>query len=181
MVSTDDPRKACLFLIMHKILEIQERDLEKIITESPKEKLKERGLIIEEKIFTQIKIGNYGIADIVTAKRIENIEDQQCLIITIYELKKDQINFSTFEQALRYAKGIDSYLKFRNFEFDYRINIKLIGKTIDKNSFCFLPEWINSNVFYDLSELYIYEYKIDGIHIERIEDFSLLKDEGFKK
>ena len=41
-----------------------EKDLEQIIFETPKEKLQEKGLVIKGKLLRQIKIGNYGIADL---------------------------------------------------------------------------------------------------------------------
>ena len=52
-----------------------EKDLEDIIFEAPREELAKRGLHIEGKMYRQLRIGNYGIADLVTIQRPIMIPD----------------------------------------------------------------------------------------------------------
>jgi hypothetical protein len=108
--------------------------------------------------------------------------------ITIYELKKDSIGMSTFNQLIRYANGIKSYLGERNLLNYYNIALVAIGKDIDlSTSFCYLPNLLNqdiSEVVVNYSEpivvfnAYKYSYNFDGIYFDEISDYRL-KDSGF--
>jgi len=169
-----------------------EKDLEEIIFTSDKENLSKRGLFISksETFKRQLKIGNYGIADLVSFKRpfynpYEN--EVQKGLITVYELKKDRISISSFLQAATYLHGIKRYLKKRDLDDKYDYSIRLIGKDIDlQSSFVYLPELISGytydekidrpSLFYFSS--YIYKYDIDGIIFKEIEGYSLI-NEGF--
>ena len=82
-----------------------EKDLEDIIWESDNIKLRKRGLSINGIKKRQLKIGNYGIADLVTCYKSIN-DFNNGLIVTVYELKKEKAGISAFLQALRYCKGI---------------------------------------------------------------------------
>ena len=53
-------------------------------------------------VFRQLNIGSYGIIDLITFN--SNIDS---FIITIYELKKNEINRDSLIQILRYKKGIE--------------------------------------------------------------------------
>lgn len=146
-----------------------EKDLEDIIYNTKNSHLQMRGLWIEGKKVRQLKIGNYGIADVVTVVR--NYEVNR-LTITIYELKKDTIGVNTFMQAIRYAKGIDSWIR-KNKKFEYDIRFGLVGKVIDFNTdFIYLAD------IYENIELYTYEYEFDGIHFKHHRRYSLT-NEGF--
>lgn len=169
-----------------------EKDLEEIIYEYynyDSFELIERGLNIDGNLKRQLKIGNYGIADIVSFRKKYTYEFNPMprnkkgkvffrediysyLDITVYELKKDKVGISTFLQAVNYAKGIKDYLTYRGFN-DFKLNIVLIGGSIDDSgSFCFLP-----SVFNDI-KIYTYRYEIDGLHF-KLEDGYILKEKGF--
>ena len=163
-----------------------EKDLEEIIFNSSREKLSERGLDLKGVIKRQLKIGKYGVSDLVTFDRVRHLNYysnpvnrgfipvyNHYLDITVYELKKDKISMSAFLQAVRYAKGIKRFLVKRGFEFEIRLNIHLIGKTIDnKSDFIYLSELFDSVLFST------YDYDIDGIIINDVGNYSLTK-EGF--
>jgi len=164
-------------------MDFLEKDLEDIVFNSSCDALQERGLYVaDKKRYRQLKIGNYGIADLVTFQRpyfetdlpMENHHTRP--IITVYEFKKDEINYSTFDQALRYACGIKRYWDWRfsvndfiffdsefNTCYDPEIQIKLIGKKVTDNGFISCIE----NVFPSV-EIYTYNYDIDGISFEKI-------------
>lgn len=145
-----------------------EKNLEDIIFETPNDLLHERGFFIFGKKKRQVKIGNYGIADIITYHRAGGR-----LFINILELKKDKISTDTLLQSLNYAKGVSRYLQKRSFDFDVSLRIKLIGREIDTNSsFCYLPDFFNS------IEIYTYDYGFDGIHFKMECDYKLT-NEGF--
>ena len=134
-----------------------EKDLEQIIFESGMDSLNERGLYIRGKRLRQVRIGNYGIADLITFQRpfYDGPEHEfwNPGRITIYELKKEHIGISAFLQAVAYARGINRYLQKRDKNDKYIIDIKLIGRDIDKNgAFCYIPQILNvHNQYYDLS------------------------------
>lgn len=145
-----------------------EKDLEQIIYETDNKILKDKGLNINGKKLRQLRIGNYGIADLITYHRDGNYFD-----ITVYELKKEKIGISAFLQSVRYTKGIKSFLSKR-FKDDvwYSINVVLIGKQIDNNgSFCFIPDMTNFS-------FYTYHYEFDGLKFENHRNY-VLTNEGF--
>lgn len=160
-----------------------EKDLEQIIYESGIDAVNKKGLPIAGKMLRQLKIGNYGIADLITFERpfIEQVTNvykiRQQGIITVYELKKDRVSIGAFLQAVRYAKGIRSYLEKRNKLHLYDIKIVLIGKEIDVDgAFCYLPEILNMET--NFIEFYTYTFDIDGISFTEKMGYSLI-NEGF--
>lgn len=159
-----------------------EKDLEDIIWESDKEELAERGFIIYGKLFRQLKIGNYGIADLVSINRgVEGLKN--ALNINVIELKKDSIGISAFLQAVNYVKGIDSYLKFRKFSHPYFFNITLIGSEIDTSgSFCFIQDlfssYLNEGGINEINFL-TYDYKVSGIYFNDETGYDLT-NKGFE-
>lgn len=166
-----------------------ENDLEEIIYTSGRKELEKRGLLIEGDLRRQFKIGNYGIADLVSITRPFYDYSRDCkkeiLVpgrINIFELKKEKIGIAAFLQSLKYAKGIFEYLKLRNKQHLFSIGITLIGKDVDTTgSFCYIPDLLsfNSTQDYGYIEFYTYEYNIDGIWFTNEYGYNL-KDNGFK-
>ena len=164
-----------------------ENDLEEIIYTSGRDVLEERGLPIYGTLKRQLKIGNYGIADLVEFNRPFYYETPvgkllQKGTIKIYELKKEQVGIAAFLQSLYYLKGIQSYLYQRGILDNYVIDIVLIGRNIDKSgSFCFIPELINlnnPNEEHGEIMLYTYKYEIDGLRFVHEHGYHI-KSEGF--
>lgn len=163
-----------------------EKDLEEIIYTSGRDVLEERGLSIEGKLLRQVKIGNYGIADLIEVTRPIYDWDNNCKrtifvpgIITIYELKKDQVGISAFLQSISYLKGIISYLEKRGKDHLFDFNICIIGKTIDTSgSFCFIPDLLSiGNMQTGHIRFMTYDFNIDGI---RFKNSSFVRiNEGF--
>lgn len=159
-----------------------EKDLEQIIWESDKEVLSERGLLLNGKLKRQLRIGNYGISDLVHFKRPVFVYEEkrkfliQEGVIEIIELKNDKISVSAFMQAIRYLKGIKRYLEKRNFPDDlYTYKITLIGKTIDlESSICYLPDLICNTEL--IVELYTYNYTINGIEFNSEYGYKLTEE-----
>lgn len=181
-------------------MEFLEKDLEQIIWESNDEQLENAGIYgFTGRRFRQLKIGNYGIADLVTVEKITVYDHRffnvkklvfidSYLLITVYELKKEKIGISALLQAVNYATGIKSYLIGRGFD-KFILKIVLIGKKIDESgSFCFmsnlidceLPELeaIRSKGFVNSIDFYTYNMKIDGLKFY-YEKYSELNNEGF--
>lgn len=145
-----------------------EKNLEDIIFETPNELLHERGFFLFGKKKRQVRIGNYGIADVITWYRCDNK-----LFINILELKKDRISIDTFLQAVGYVQGIRHYLSRRGFTHDVSFKIKLIGKEIDNlSTFCYLPD------IYPSIELITYTYEFDGISFHSQHGYTLTNN-GF--
>jgi hypothetical protein len=168
-----------------------ECDLEKIIMKASNEDLQERGLFIDGQKRNQVRIGNYGIADIITYSvepilDVNRIEGRSTLIgydklFTVYELKQDKISLSTFAQALNYMRGLHTFLinKGRDIE-DYYFKIVMVGRTMDKSSsFCFIPDLFSKSILGAVSvEIYLYDYDIDGISFKGVCNYDLI-EKGF--
>ena len=174
-----------------------EKDLEQIIYEADKELLAEKGLRINGKLLRQVRIGNYGIADLLSIERPyyhTYFETHLKGTITIYELKKDNISVSAFLQAVGYAKGVIRYMEGHpkdtqvNSIENYNINIVLIGKNIDKNSeFVYLADLLTNHFMGDNNldepfiltlQMFTYNYDFNGINFTKMENYSLV-NEGF--
>lgn len=161
-----------------------EKNLEQIIFESNKKDLETRGIYIEGKLLRQVKIGNYGIADLVEYSRPyydEGIERFYKGRIAVYELKQDKVNTSTFLQALGYLKGIRKFLETRGINDNYDYEIVLIGYELDLNdNFCYLTDFIGYQNTSEINDepkfgfrVYTYDYKIDGIQFKNKSGYSL--------
>jgi len=153
-----------------------EKDLEEILHTSDREELKSRGLNINGKLLRQVKIGAYGVADLIGVSRDTHIYNgqvsRQWLSVTIYELKKDKIGISAFLQALNYLRGIDSYLGKRG-NLDYDLNIVLIGSKIDNNSsFIYLPDYLTDGFLSN----YTYSYDVDGLSFKEHYGYKLMNE-----
>lgn len=155
-----------------------EQDLEEIIFTTDFNELCDRGLYDTGKLMRQVKIGNYGIADLISFHRPYYNSDgyRESGTIRIYELKRDLIDINAFLQTVRYARGIQRYIEKHN-HYSYNIEIVLIGKKIDKkSSFCFLPELITADNFY--LTYFTYRYEADGIKFINETNYCL-SNEGF--
>lgn len=168
-----------------------EKDLEQIIFETNSRVLLSKKLPVFGKRFRQLKIGNYGIADLVTVNRIHE-ETSFCsgvynhgVHITIYEFKKDKVGISALMQSMKYAKGIQSYMKKYRQKVNFDIEIVLIGEDVDSTgSLIYIPDLIckNDTKLFNNSiigiSFYKYSYKINGLCFEKICSYEL-KNEGF--
>lgn len=157
-----------------------EKDLEDIIFNSSNNLLQQKNLNINGIKKRQVRIGNYGIADIITISKppYENIfpGDEEMahngeITITIYELKQNKIDANTLMQCFRYKKGVSRYLHKRGFEA--KIEVVLIGRVVETNGdFCYLIGAIEG------LHVYTYDYLIDGINFV-YQDGFFLSNEGF--
>lgn len=159
-----------------------EKDLEDIIFQANNNELRNKGLGILGKKYRQLKIGNYGIADVVTIQRgkyNKKTKKHTPLIITVFELKKGDINNEAFFQAVRYIKGISQYLKGRRgCSLLYVFKVVLIGKNKPIGDLIYLPDYVLNAQGDKFLEIYTYNYKIDGLLFDRISGYSLI-NEGF--
>ena len=161
-----------------------EKDLEEIIFTTSKEKLSQRGLHMEGKLYRQLRVGKYGIPDLIEVDRhaviVNNKFSHHRVSITVYELKKDKVGVSTFMQALDYIKGVKRLLELRSISVDVDYSIVLIGRSIDDNSsFAYLPEFLHNSEGCSFLRNITYSYGIDGIKFKEETGYKLM-DEGFK-
>lgn len=151
-----------------------EKDLEGIIFETLKTKdgyktLQQIGLDLQRPsiCLRQPRIGNYGIADLVTVDKWY-FDGKPRLFIRVYELKKDLINLATVLQVSRYMTGIKHYLKHKGINNAMVVG-RIIGKTVDTDDWVYLM----SNV--DNIDVYEYNYLIDGLKLEQTTfDYELI-------
>ena len=167
-----------------------ECDLEEIIMKSRLNDLQDRGLEIEGHRKNQLRIGNYGIADIVTYSKepiTDYVNGKNYLHdwipkITVYELKKDKVSLSTFAQGIDYIRGIQDYFNSIGRDInEYRWELVLIGREVDKNScIAYLTDLITSSDRGCLElKIFEYNYDIDGLYFKEAYGYYLIK-KGFK-
>lgn len=164
-------------------MQFLEKDLENIIWESDNEKLKQKGFLINGKKLRQLRIGNYGIADLITFEKRHEFYtgSSSYLNITVYELKKEKAGISAFLQAIRYCKGISSYLDDKKPNLLYKLNIVICAKQIDiLSDYIFLTDLINNEDFSVLNCVlnYSFTYDIDGIKFKKESGYNLT-NKGF--
>lgn len=158
-----------------------EKDLEQIIYESGMDLLIDKGLFIDGKRYRQVRIGNYGIADLITITKPtyygKNRKKIQKGIVTVFELKKEKIGLSAFLQAVNYARGIQLYLEKRNKLHLYDIHITLVGKEVDlSGSLIYLTDLLSMTDFQ--LNYYRYHLNINGLVFIQESEYQL-KDNGF--
>ena len=166
-------------------MNILEKDLEEIIEKASIKELNSRGLHVVGKPLRQLRIGDYGIADLVYVRKdYELIErgvgytEVPYLNINICELKKDKAGISAFLQAVRYAKGIKQYLESRGF-YNYKLQITLIAPKIDTNSdYIFLTDLIRSRERTNITQInnYSVTYNFNGIQFKDESGYSLINN-----
>ncbi len=148
-------------------MKFSEKNLEDIIFSTPTPLLQQRGLDIEGAKLRQVRLGIYGVADLITVNKVyvDTIQEDRSvkripyLLIDIFELKQGKISFETFVQILKYGRGVKSYLSKFHPNLDYAIRYRMIGDSVDENnSFYFLPSLFKNIKLYK----YIYDY--DGIN-----------------
>lgn len=140
-------------------MDFLEKDLEQIVFEQLKsldgcKKLRSLGLPVAYNpfVFRQPRIGDYGVADIVSFNREHKL-------ITIYELKNKSIDMRTLLQAGRYLKGIKRFIEHRGYNScDYSIDIVLIGRYLSTDDWVYLFDGIVEN-----THVFTYDYSISGI------------------
>ena len=154
-----------------------EKNLEDIIFETPNDVLQKRCLFINGFKKRQVRVGSRAVADLITADRqydftfepfneftpnVFTTQGFKLVEFTIYELKQDKIGIGAILQSIRYAAAVKKHFYNRCFEFDTRIKIVLIGKTIESWEIKLLPD-VLSNI-----SIYTYKYDFDGLHFERV-------------
>jgi hypothetical protein len=150
-----------------------ERDLEDIIfnalqTEEGRDVLNEKGLNVDFEVgllrtARQLRIGNYGMCDIITMSRGNTEIDEQWgmtqpnLYINVYELKRGKIDADALIQVKRYMTGVEHYMKLFHPKLGVYVRGTIIGRSICTN------DWVYLVGDLDRIEFYSYSYSIDGI------------------
>jgi hypothetical protein len=145
-----------------------EKNLEDIIFETDNSRLNERGFVIFGRKYRQVRLGDAGVCDIITIVYSKKTKKHH---ITIYELKKDNVNIDTYFQALRYANELENLILKRGLNIDnIKIQIMLCGQQVygDKNLINIL------NFYRDHVACFSYYYDFDGLQ------FNLYTPDKFK-
>lgn len=162
-------------------MDFLEKDLEDIIFSAPHEELSKRGLsIIKPSVkIRQVRMGNYGIADLILYKRQADYYHSYHHF-QILELKQNLISESTFFQAIRYATGIKKYFA-KNQYYEPAIDIVLIGRNLNKNdSVSYLPDMFGcgSDGKSTRVKIFTYSYDYDGLKFKEECGYQLT-NQGF--
>lgn len=164
------------------IMEISEKELESFIFYKDNKILQDNGLYMNGRKRKQLKVGNYGVLDVlsyyvnyeyhIVDGKVKQIYPYLC--IHIYELKKDEISTKTLLQCLRYCKGVKSYVSKRKPWLKFKVSLNLIGKSINTNN-----EFVYISDIFDDVCLYIYSVENNGdISFTHEYDYKLT-NEGF--
>lgn len=146
-----------------------ENNLEEIIYNNP-DGVRNRGLNIynHAHVSRQLRLGNYGVADLVGFDIEPNLYGEK-LIVTVYELKKDAVDFKTLAQALRYVTGISRLFDiFWGMPSVTEFNICLIGKKVS-HEYDLLSFMGNMGTLH----AFTYEYCLDGIKFKNESNYRL--------
>lgn len=162
-------------------MEFLEKDLELFLfsrindLQNHEKDLLERGInILPLRYYRRVNLGSYGVADIIGIRIFRKKKNERKLEICIMELKKEEVNYSTLNQALNYAKGIQRIIELNNYN-KYFTNISytfyLIGKNVDRGSFIYLTDFTRNIHFYE------YSITLDfGLLFNKINEFYLTND-----
>lgn len=162
-------------------MNILEKEIEELLfealTEDP-EIVSKRGLKhnYEFEHLRQQDLGNYGRPDVIGYSIHPRDKGERIITVSVFELKKEQININTLLQASRYCTGIQEYISKHNL-VNTRVvtNIFLIGKSIDDSTdFVFLLN--------QMSNVRAYTFKLDiyeGLKFNRENGYFINKN-GFK-
>jgi len=99
------------------------------------------------KQFTQLKLGIYGIADIV---RVCRCDDSGVIEIQLMELKKCALNKDAISQICRYKRGIDEYMREYHSDLDYEISGVLLGSSLASMDLKFMIDeipWLSAYTY----------------------------------
>lgn len=181
-----------LFFIYTERMDFYEKDLEEIIFNAEPQQLEDRGLYTHHThLLRQFQIGNYGRCDLLGFTRGRWNPVYNFWMpgeITIYELKKDQLSVSAFFQAIRYLRGVISYLEQRDKLHEYNFKIVLIGRETNdfqnKSDLIYLPDIFYSNSEFQTGntsvEIMTYSFDLNGINFKEYNSYKLTK-EGFNE
>lgn len=139
-----------------------EKDLEDLIFTASDEELESRGFDINGTRLRQVNLGSYGICDILTysvCKKSKEID------ITIYELKKNNLDYQTLMQAVRYSKGVKHFFQSRKSLFKVNIKIVLVGAKADALVY-FLPD------VFECVSVILYDFNITGVLFKNISGYG---------
>lgn len=164
-------------------MEISERQLEDFIWQAYHQKngdkiLLDRGLPMSGYLLRQFNMGSLGIPDLISFD-VKEVNGFNSPVITIYELKKTVVDFSTLDQALRYKRGLRDILEnlhgveFQEGDYGWKniyFEIVLIGSKVD--------EGIGFARHYLSPDISTYEYHFDPFNGLSFEEVSYT---GYKK
>jgi hypothetical protein len=140
-------------------MNILEKDIEELLFEALKHNhslLRSRGLKVHHKdhYLKQPYLGNYGRPDIVGYSLGKKIGGFRNIYVSIFELKKEKINYDTLKQACKYKSGIIDYFKMFCKNVEVTVDINLIGRSLEETS-----EF--TYILSSLSDVDIFIYKLD--------------------
>jgi hypothetical protein len=153
-------------------MNVLEKEIEDMIWQGLKENrrlLQKKGLWVWDNAtyHRQVDLGSYGICDILGLRVQPKKDGVRYVNAQVIEIKKEEINSTTFYQALRYAKGVTRFIETNLSNTSCICSITLIGKTVDnKSDFVYLPDIFSS--------IALYTYSIDfqkGILFTREADY----------
>jgi hypothetical protein len=94
----------------------------------------------------QLNLGPYGIADIVQIQPVVRKTAGYDFLITVVELKKDEVNVSTLTQACRYVAALKQFIRTLSKAKPVYIEsmVVLVGRTINTNDWTHLGHHLNN-------------------------------------
>lgn len=138
-------------------MNVLEKEIEDMIWHGLQENrplLRKKGLWVWENTIylRQVDLGSYGIADLIGFNVQPKQDGFRYINVHIIEIKKEEVNSTTFFQAIRYARGITRLIEKKLKNTTCICGISLIGKTIDnKSDFVYLPDICNNVALYTYS------------------------------
>ncbi len=130
-----------------------EKEIEDIIydgiRESPEE-MKSRGFHLPEnsKVYRQVNLGDYGIADLIVVGKSTDEKEGNLLDIRIYELKREHVNYADLAQITKYMGGIHFWLESIEELTDeiIELKIRITGYLVAPASKLGLTHWLGDDI-----------------------------------
>ncbi|MCF6442039.1 hypothetical protein L1077_21650 [Pseudoalteromonas luteoviolacea] len=118
---------------------LSEKELEDFIFEAAEkdhEELSNRGLFMPDspKFYRQVKLGDYGIADIIAIGRCKETDK---LEVFIYELKKEKVSVRDLPQISMYMGGVYMWLRGQYSQEEYTMIGVLLAPSVDYENLLF--------------------------------------------
>lgn len=110
------------------------------------------GLTNYDKFFRQLDLGDYGRLDLVGLKYNRYRQEVGCVKsfdVCVIEIKKGEINYNSYIQAIRYCKGISVMLD--KIKMTANFEIILIGTSVCTSDFIYLPDFVENLKIYTVN------------------------------
>lgn len=115
----------------------------------------------------QVKLGNYGVADIISWS-VLNVDDYYTLYVHIIEAKKDNADHTALSQLCRYMKAVEGNLIANQEHFPIKINEILVHGALVCRKIINMTDF--GYILAQMQNVFVYKYNLSlekGLETQR--------------